>query len=129
MSHRDEPSRGTIVPRMGLEYIVDAHGCDPVRLASRDELACLTDTIVRDLDLHICQTPQWHVFDGAGGVTGLILLSESHLTVHSFPEYGYAAFNLYHCRARGAWPWEQRLADVLGATDVVVRTQTRGQTR
>ena len=32
------------------------------------------------------------------GVTLLYMLSESHLSIHTFPEKGYAAFDLYTCR-------------------------------
>jgi len=32
------------------------------------------------------------------GVTGLLLLTESHLACDTFPERGFASFNLYCCR-------------------------------
>jgi S-adenosylmethionine decarboxylase len=38
----------------------------------------------------------FHSFDGQG-VTGMLLLSTSHLTVHTWPEYGYAAVDLFTC--------------------------------
>lgn len=31
------------------------------------------------------------------GVSGVVLISESHLTVHSFPEHGYASIDVYTC--------------------------------
>ena len=40
----------------------------------------------------------WHKFGGEGGVTGLIMLTESHLACHTYPEYQTATFNLYCCR-------------------------------
>ena len=57
---------------------------------------------------------------------GLLMLSESHLTVHTFPECGVATFNLYCCRPRPDWPWNERLRESLGATDVRVRSRPRG---
>jgi S-adenosylmethionine decarboxylase len=68
----------------------------------------------------------WHEFAGEGGITGVVLLSESHLSCHTFPESGFAAFNLYCCRPRAAWPWEAVLAERLGASTVHVRSETRG---
>lgn len=38
----------------------------------------------------------FHPFDG-GGVTGVLLLAESHITVHTWPEHGYAALDLFMC--------------------------------
>ena len=113
----------------GCEFVVDASGCDPARLTSLDALEALVRAIVREMDLHPVAPMQWHVFGGPGGITGLLMLSESHLTLHTFPERGYAAFNLYHCASQPAWPWEQRLPDALGAREVVVRTLARGELR
>jgi S-adenosylmethionine decarboxylase len=68
----------------------------------------------------------WHQFPQPGGVTGLYLLSESHLACHTFPETRLATFNLYCCRARPPFEWEARLQAMLGATRVTVRTAVRG---
>jgi len=37
-----------------------------------------------------------HSFEG-GGFTGVALLSESHITVHTWPEHNYAAFDIFMC--------------------------------
>ncbi len=71
--------------------------------------------------------PLWRIFPGEGGVTGLLLLSESHLACHTFPERGFASFNLYCCRPRDEWPWEERLEEALRARRVVVRSLPRGE--
>ncbi|WP_253291238.1 adenosylmethionine decarboxylase [Virgibacillus proomii] len=31
------------------------------------------------------------------GISGVVIISESHLTVHSFPEHGYASIDVYTC--------------------------------
>ncbi|MGP4080695.1 adenosylmethionine decarboxylase [Pseudalkalibacillus sp. R45] len=31
------------------------------------------------------------------GVSGVVIISESHLTIHSFPEHGYASIDIYTC--------------------------------
>jgi S-adenosylmethionine decarboxylase len=111
---------------LGTEWIVDAHGCDPGALRSCDVLGGLFARIVAELGLHPVGEPAWHVFSGRGGITGLLVLSESHLTCHTFPERGFAAFNLYSCRAPQEWPWEERLAEALGAAEVRIRSVPRG---
>ena len=40
----------------------------------------------------------FHPFAG-GGVTGVVLLAESHITVHTWPEHGFAAFDIFMCGA------------------------------
>jgi len=112
----------------GVEWIVDAQGCDASRLKQRSVLEPLLHAVVADLGLSIVGAPHWHAFPGHAGVTALYLLAESHLSCHTYPEHGLAAFNLYCCRQRPDWPWEARLADVLGARRVDVRRFERGAT-
>ncbi len=38
------------------------------------------------------------------GVSGVVIISESHLTIHTWPEYGYAAVDLFTC-GDTADPW------------------------
>lgn len=38
-----------------------------------------------------------HKFNEGGGVTGVALLAESHISVHTWPEHGYAAFDIFMC--------------------------------
>jgi S-adenosylmethionine decarboxylase len=110
----------------GQEWLIDAYGCDPARLRSWRILALLFSRLVREVGLRTLGRPRWRVFPGEGGVTGLQLLTESHLACHTFPERGFAAFNLYCCRPRPDWPWAERLAETLGARRVKVRVLVRG---
>ncbi len=110
----------------GTEWVVDAHGCDPDRLRSTDVLKAVFDRVVREVGLCAAGEPVWRVFPGAGGVTGLQLLTESHLACHTFPETGFAAFNLYCCRPRAEWPWAERLREAIGAAEVEITTLVRG---
>ncbi|MBL7004163.1 MAG: adenosylmethionine decarboxylase [Gammaproteobacteria bacterium] len=38
-----------------------------------------------------------HQFTQGGGVTGVALLAESHISVHTWPERDYAAFDIFMC--------------------------------
>lgn len=42
-----------------------------------------------------------HKFGGGGGVTGVVLLAESHISIHTWPESGYAAIDVFACTGRG----------------------------
>ena len=110
---------------LGTEWVIDASGCSPETLADIEQLRVVFDHIVRDLELHVVGDISWHQFPAPGGVTGLALLSESHLTVHTYPEVGAASFNLYHCRSCATWPWERMLRELLGATEVNIRVLQR----
>jgi len=109
----------------GTEWVVDASGCRAEALADLEQLKFIFERIIHDLELHVLGDISWHKFPGPGGVTGLAMLSESHLTCHTYPEFGAASFNLYCCRNRTAWPWEKMLGELLGATAVNVRVLER----
>jgi S-adenosylmethionine decarboxylase len=109
----------------GREWLVEAFGCDAERLTSVPALQRLFDTAVHELGLNPVGAALWHQFPAPGGITGLWLLAESHLTVHTFPEFGSACVNLFCCTPRRAWEWEARLAELLGASEVRVRTVDR----
>lgn len=111
----------------GAEWLVDATGCRPDALRSIPVFETLFARIVADLALRPLRPAVWHQFPGEAGLTGLLLLAESHLACHTFPERGFAAFNLYCCRERDEWPWTRELAIALGASHVSVRRLVRGE--
>ena len=112
--------------QIGAEWLVEAGGCDVDTLRDPAALGRMFATIIEELSLRPLHDPAWHVFPGEAGVTGFVMLTESHLACHTYPEYGLATINLYCCRPRPDWPWEERLAVLLGATDVRVRNVERG---
>src|SRR6266481_4202109 len=38
-----------------------------------------------------------HTFSEGGGISGVAVLAESHISVHTWPEKGYAAFDIFMC--------------------------------
>ena len=116
----------TSIGGLGVEYIVDVYRCDPVALKSRAALEQVFGRLIDDLELKPIAHAMWHVFPAPGGITGLCLLSESHLAIHTFPEAGLAIINLYCGRPRPAWDWDTHLGHMLGARHVEVRTVERG---
>ena len=109
----------------GREWVVEAYGCDAVRLRDVGALQALFDAMVHELALHPVAPAQWHQFPHPGGITGLLMLAESHLTIHTFPEHASACLNLFCCTPRAEWAYAERLRDLLGASDVRVRSMAR----
>ena len=109
----------------GTEWIVEAHGCSPDALRSLATLRRLFAKIIFDLRLNLIGDPQWHQFEHPAGITGMCMLAESHLTCHTFPEYGSLCLNLFCCRDRDEWDFNLHLRAILGAGEVLVRRVRR----
>ena len=79
----------------GRHLILDLYGCDQELLDNYDELERLLQVALNMAGAKILRVfgekfqPQ--------GVTLLALLAESHASIHSWPELGYAAIDLYTC--------------------------------
>lgn len=104
---------------------MEAYGCDPAALSGVSVLRGLFARIVDEMGLEPVGEAQWHRFPGAGGVTGLCLLAESHLAVHTWPEHASLCLNLFCCKPRPAWDFEGGLAQTVGAAEVRVRMLDR----
>lgn len=79
---------------IGHHLIIECHG----RHAhlSAGELETLLVTAAEAGGASVLQA-HFHPFGGGKGVTGVVLLAESHITVHTWPEYDYAAFDVFMC--------------------------------
>lgn len=85
----------------GLHIVAEFHDCPPDRAALReaDALRALCERICADAGLHVVGAV-FHGFgstDAPAGATGAVVLAESHLAVHTWPELGAVTLDLYVC--------------------------------
>lgn len=84
----------------GLHLTADLRQCAPDTPALTDPAAlrrlCLQ--AVADSGLHAV-AELFHRFPAPGGVTGVVLLAESHLAVHTWPELSEVTLDVYVCNA------------------------------
>ena len=109
----------------GVEWLVEALGCSQSLLQNQTELGKLFELIASEMHLKPVGSPVWHQFPGTSGITGVWLLQESHLAIHTFPEFSSACLNLFCCSWRSSLDWNDRLLRLLGATEVRVQECAR----
>ncbi len=79
----------------GTHYIFDLYGCDYHLITDAERLEQILLEASEAASMEVLHS-HFHTFE-PHGVTGLILLSTSHVSVHTWPEYGYAAFDVFSC--------------------------------
>jgi S-adenosylmethionine decarboxylase len=109
----------------GVEWLLEVYGCAQVSLRKRETLTRLFQEIIAKMDLKPLGDCVWHQFPDTGGMTGFWLLQESHLTIHTFPEFQSACLNVFCCSERSPIEWESILSEELGAQEVRIREYLR----
>jgi S-adenosylmethionine decarboxylase len=82
----------------GQHLLADLHDVDPALLRSAADI----DTLLRAAAVAAGATvlhSHFHVFGEGQGVTGVVLLAESHISIHTWPEVGFAAADIFMCGA------------------------------
>ncbi|AIY05086.1 S-adenosylmethionine decarboxylase proenzyme [Planococcus halocryophilus Or1] len=99
---------------MGRHVIAELWQCDFDKLNDMDfieqtfvDAALKSGAEVREVAFHKF-APQ--------GVSGVVIISESHLTIHSFPEHGYASVDVYTCGDLDPTIAAEYIAEALGST-------------
>ena len=86
----------------GLHLTADLRGCAPARppMHEPEALRALCLAAVAGAGLQAVGE-LFHRFPAPGGVTGVVLLAESHLAVHTWPELGAVTLDVYVCNLQG----------------------------
>ncbi len=110
---------------LGQHYIVEASGCNPEVISS---VSKVEEILVKAAEVAGVQiwSISFHRFH-PHGVSGVVVISESHLSVDTWPEVGYVALDIYTCgkEAKPEMAVEYAL-ERFGATSVHVTEISRG---
>ena len=80
---------------LGNHYLIDFYGCSEEMLKVVNKIKEIMLEAGRIGKLHIVEEC-FHQFKPSG-VSGVLVLKESHFTIHTWPEYNYASVDLYLC--------------------------------
>ncbi len=80
---------------IGTHVIIDLHGCKPELLNSPDTIKL---ALVQSCELSKCVVLNKLIYQfKPQGVTGILLLEESHIAIHTYPEHGSCFIDIYTC--------------------------------
>jgi S-adenosylmethionine decarboxylase len=126
MAVRSHPDRSASIAPMRL-YTLDAWVHDESVLVDHDGLRALLYDAAERGGARVL-TDAFHVFPN-GAVTGALLLAQSHLSIHTWPEHLLANVDLLSCGDVDGERVLRIVRDGLGATRASVRSIPRGGSR
>lgn len=111
---------------VGQHILVDYYDCQAPDFDRHDFIQTEMTLAAQRMGAEIVKV-EIHKFNPIG-ISGVVVISQSHLTIHTWPEYKYAAVDIFTCgmdmRAELAI---SSLRDALGASEIQIRRFERGR--
>ena len=80
---------------LGKHLLAEYYDCD---INSLNDVAKVEESLItaaKEAGANVIGS-SFHVFEPYG-VSGVVVISESHLSIHTWPEYGFAAVDIFTC--------------------------------
>jgi S-adenosylmethionine decarboxylase len=113
---------------LGRHLLADLQGISKEPLSNPQFI----EDIMRKAAIAAGATPifgKFHHFGEGLGVTGVLLLKESHISIHTWPEHGFAAVDVFMCGECRPEIAIEVLREAMGPTQVSIKDETRGRLR
>ncbi|MHB8926295.1 MAG: adenosylmethionine decarboxylase [Bacillota bacterium] len=110
---------------LGRHILAELYGCNPESLndLKKVEKAMVSAALKSGAEV---REVAFHKFSPQG-VSGVVVISESHLAIHTWPEYGYAAVDVFTCGDRvDPWVACESINEAFGAAHVTANEVKRG---
>lgn len=113
-----------------MHLTIDGYGGNRELLSSESLVRDLLDRFPGEINMTKISEP--NVFEYTGitpedwGVTGFVIIAESHISVHTFPERGYVWVDIFSCKEFEAPGAVDRIVNTFGLTHVTEHILERG---
>lgn len=87
----------------GIDCVVGKHvygnlyGCDKRLISNERYLRRIVREAIKVAGMHLFELRSWKFESKKGGVSVIALITESHVAIHTWPEYEYATVDVYTC--------------------------------
>ena len=86
-----------------MHLILDGFGADPQKLQDLDATFTLLDNYPSKIGMTKIMPPYVFRYNGVKpedwGISGVVLIAESHISIHTFPNKGYINIDVFSCKA------------------------------
>jgi S-adenosylmethionine decarboxylase len=109
---------------------IDGFGGDRELLSSEALVRSLLDVYPGEINMTKISEPLVLRYTGEKpedwGVTGFVIIAESHISVHTFPDHGYVWVDIFSCKEFEADGAVDRIVETFGLTHVTTDIHDRG---
>lgn len=113
-----------------MHLVVDGYGADPEKLKNADLLYTFLDEYPASIGMTKIVPPQVYTYHGQiaedWGLSGFVIIAESHISVHTFPDRGYVNIDIFSCKEFDPSTSLDDVRSVFSLADVSVWTLERG---
>ena len=114
----------------GVHLMLDGYGCDRNKLESEDFVYRFLDEFPDDIGMTKIMQPSVLKYGGVGlddsGISGFVLIAESHVSIHTFPATGYVSIDIFSCKSFDVAAAQREIVRRFGITRVDKNVLDRG---
>jgi S-adenosylmethionine decarboxylase len=116
----------TAASSVGSHILADFYGVTSGLLSNGGALESLLCGAAVDAGAQVLSS-HFHSFGSAHGVTGVVLLAESHISIHTWPESDFAALDIFMCGAADPHRALAALVEAMAPIHHHIETAARGR--
>ena len=113
-----------------MHLVIDSREGDPALLGNEDLARGFLETHPARIGMTIAAPPMVYTYRGKNprdwGVSGFVLIAESHITIHTFPERRYANIDVFSCKPFDVDATIAAAVETFGLESVESRVLERG---
>ena len=115
----------------GLHATIDASGCDKRKLASYSLVYDILNNLPAKIGMTKMTLPyvaKWmdKFANGTEGISGFVMIAESHISIHTFPDQDYVFMDIFSCRSFDTENAIKYLVSAFGAKKYTTKVLKRG---
>jgi len=88
----------------GEHLIIDGYGCNPEKLSDKNKVGQVIQEIILETKMNKLSEIQCYEVEGtigtkdSGGITGMCIVKESHISIHTFTNRQYVSIDIFTCK-------------------------------
>lgn len=115
----------------GIHLTIDIENCDEQKLVDNKFIYRLLNDLPSKLNMHSITLPhvvEWKdKWSDTSGLSGFVIIAESHIAIHTFPEQRFTFVDIFSCKNFKAKEIADKIINELGSDKAITNIIKRGK--